>query len=189
MKTVYLLVPGMNNSSDDHWQSRWEREYPDNFQRIVQTEWDRPACADWIEKIESDVQTAGPENVVLVAHSLGCTAVVRWALQYATMIKGALLVAPSDCETEKYRSTFETKGFNPMPLEPVSFKTIVVASTNDEWVHFDRARLFADAWGSEFVDVGAKGHINVGSGFGDWSEGLELLERFHDLKLDTSSFQ
>ena len=27
------------------------------------------------------------------------------------------------------------------------------------------------------VEVGAKGHINVGAGFGEWNEGLELLKR------------
>ncbi|MDQ3129836.1 MAG: alpha/beta hydrolase [Acidobacteriota bacterium] len=40
-----------------------------------------------------------------------------------------------------------------------------------------RARQFADAWGSEFVNVGAKDHINASAGFGDWNEGLELLKR------------
>lgn len=178
MRNIYLIVPGMGSSGEDHWQSRWERVFPDRFSRIQQEEWDEPNCGDWIARIESDVQAAGPANVVLVAHSLGCTAVNRWARKYRTKIKGAMLVAPSDCETEKYHSTFHTTGFDPVPLDRLPFKSIVVASTNDEWVSLDRAKFFSGSWGAEFVSVGEKGHINVASGHGDWDEGLELLERF-----------
>ncbi|HKX83343.1 MAG TPA: alpha/beta fold hydrolase [Pyrinomonadaceae bacterium] len=175
---VYLTVPGITNSSENHWQSLWEgREWPQEFRRIEQVEWDAPDVNDWIAKIESDVQAAGAENVILVAHSLGCTAVAHWAKKYGSQIKGALLVAPSDCETEKYRAGFSSNGFAPIPLDRLPFYSIVVASTNDEWVAFDRAKQFADAWGSQFVDVGAKGHINPGSGYGEWNEGLEILKR------------
>lgn len=174
MKIIYLTVPGVTNSSPQHWQSLWEREFPEKFRRIEQKEWDAPVCADWIEKIESDVQAANPESVVLVAHSLGCTAVAHWARRFGTKIKGAFLVAPSDCEAESYN--FDTKGFAPIPLEKLPFKSLVVASTNDEYVSLPRARQFADAWGSEFVNVGAKNHVNADAGFGEWDEGLKFLK-------------
>ena len=170
-----MTVPGVTNSSPQHWQSLWERKFPERFQRIEQKEWDTPICADWIEKIESDVQEVSSETVVLVAHSLGCTAIAHWARKFGTQIKGAMLVAPSDCEAETYN--FDTKGFAPIPLENLPFASVVVASTNDEYVSLQRAQQFADAWGSEFVNVGAKDHINASAGFGDWNEGLELLKR------------
>ena len=175
---IYLTVPGITNSGENHWQSLWEREFPITFRRIVQAEWDEPSVEDRIAAIEANVQEAGPENVVIAAHSLGCIAAAHWSRKYGTHIKGALLVAPSDCETEKYTATFNSIGFAPIPLEKLAFPSLVVASTNDEWVSFDRARYFADAWGSEFVGVGDKGHINAFSGFGKWNEGLELLKRF-----------
>ena len=175
MDKLYLIVPGISNSSENHWQSIWEREFPNRFQRIHQKEWDNPVCSDWIDTIERDVAAAGRQNVVLVAHSLGCTAVAQWAQKYGTKIKGALLVAPSDCEAPTY--TFDTKGFTPIPLSKLPFMSIVVASTNDEYVSFERAKFFADAWGSELVNVGEKGHINLNAGFGAWDEGLEILKR------------
>ena len=177
MASIYLTVPGVTNSSEGHWQSIWECEFPAKFRRIEQTEWDAPNVEDWIEKIESEVQAHGADNVVLVAHSLGSAAVAHWSKKYRTTIRGALLVAPSDCETEKYRFSFDSKGFDPVPLEKLTFRSVVVASTNDEWITFDRAKQFADAWGSEFVSVGDKGHINGSSGYGEWNEGLEILKR------------
>jgi uncharacterized protein len=175
MKTIYLTVPGVTNSSRQHWQSLWEAEFPDKFRRIEQAEWNTPICDDWIATIEREVQIETPENVVLVAHSLGCTAVAHWAKKFGTKIKGAFLVAPSDCEAESYH--FDTKGFAPIPLEELPFESLVIASENDEYVSLKRAKQFADAWGSSFVNVGAKGHINAVSGFGEWNEGLEILKK------------
>lgn len=177
METIYLTVPGVTNSSPEHWQSLWEKEFPEQFKRIEQAEWDTPTCADWIEKIEADVQRANPEKVVLVAHSLGCAAVAHWARKFGTKVKGALLVAPSDCEADSY--TFDTKGFAPIPLNKLPFRSLVVASSNDEYVSLTRAGQFADAWGSELLNVGAKDHINAGAGFGEWQEGLELLKKLN----------
>ena len=178
MKTIYLTVPGVTNSSPQHWQSLWEAQFPDKFRRIEQANWDTPTCHDWIETIEKEVQKSKPENVVLIAHSLGCTAVAHWAKRFGTKIKGAFLVAPSDVEAKSY--TFDTKGFAPIPLDKLPFPSLVAASGNDEYVTLERAKFFADAWGSEFVNVGAKGHINANAGFGEWNEGLELLKRLEE---------
>lgn len=174
-ESVYLTVPGVTNSSPQHWQSLWERNFPEKFRRIEQKEWNSPVCDDWIATIEKEVRKCEPETVVLIAHSLGCTTVAQWAKKFGTQIKGAFLVAPSDVEAPAYN--FDTKGFAPIPLEKLPFKSLVVASTNDEYISLERARQFADAWGSDFVSVGAKGHINAASGFGEWNEGLEILKK------------
>jgi predicted alpha/beta hydrolase family esterase len=88
-------------------------------------------------------------------------------------VRGALLVAPSDVEAPNYPEG--TDGFRPMPLERLAFSTIVVASRDDIWVDFSRAESFARAWGSRFVDVGDRGHINSDSKLGAWPEGQALL--------------
>jgi uncharacterized protein len=176
MDAIYLIVPGVTNSSPQHWQSLWEQRFPEKFRRIEQAEWDRPVCDDWTATIEREVQSESPERVVLVAHSLGCTAVAQWSRRFGTRVKGALLVAPSDCEAASY--DFDTQGFAPVPLEKLPFPSVVVASSNDAYVSLERAAQFADAWGSELIDVGAKGHLNAGAGFGEWPEGLEFLRRF-----------
>ena len=64
-----------------------------------------------------------------------------------------------------------------MPLDPLPFPSIVVSSSNDIWVTPERARHFAEHWGSEFLDIGAAGHINADSGHYQWEEGLEILKR------------
>ncbi len=172
--TNYFIVPGLGNSGPEHWQTYFENS-AGNFQRIEQKEWNAPVCSDWIAAIDKAIEGYDPATVILIGHSLGCTTIAQWAKRYGKKIKGALLVAPSDVENPVY--TFPVTGFSPIPLQPIPFKTIVVASTNDQWVSFERAKLFATNWGSELVNIGDAGHINAASGHWKWDEGLEILKR------------
>ncbi len=169
---IVLNVPGLYNSGPEHWQSYWERENPRQFGRIQQMEWEKPLAKDWIAELDRAVVAAGPE-VVLTAHSLGCCTIALWARKHKRKIRGALLVAPSDTERHLYPKG--PRGFRPMPLHPLPFPSIVVASSNDRWVSQARAKRFAKAWGSRYVCIGDAGHINADSGYGPWLEGLQLL--------------
>jgi predicted alpha/beta hydrolase family esterase len=173
--TRYFIVPGLGNSGPAHWQTYFEETVP-NCVRIQQQEWDAPAAADWIGNINNALKDTDLSSVVLIGHSLGCATIAHWYQHYKKPIKGALLVAPSDLEATAY--TFPATGFSPIPLTPFPFKTIVAASTTDEWVSFERAAYFASCWGSELVNVGDAGHINAAAGYGPWSQGTGLLKRF-----------
>jgi uncharacterized protein len=172
--THYFIVPGLGNSGPEHWQTYFENS-GNNFHRIQQKEWDAPVCNDWITKIDKSIEGYDPETVILIGHSLGCTAIAHWAVNYHNIVKGALLVAPSDIENPVY--TFPAKGFSPIPLTKICFKTIVVASSNDPWVSPERSRYFADCWGSEYINIGNAGHINAATGYYKWLQGLEILKR------------
>ena len=69
------------------------------------------------------------------------------------------------------------QGAPDMPLTKISFPSIVVASENDAFVSLNRAKYFAEKWGSDFVNIGYKGHINSGSNLKFWEDGQEILER------------
>lgn len=172
--TNYLIIPGLGNSGPEHWQTYFEKS-SSNFIRIQQSDWETPNCEDWINNIDEVVSRFDPSSVVLIGHSLGCSAIAHWSSMYKRSIKGAMLVAPSDMEAPNY--TFPAKGFSPMPLDKLKFKSIVVASSNDIWVSLDRAKYFASSWDSEFVNIGEAGHINVASGHTNWEEGLTILKK------------
>jgi predicted alpha/beta hydrolase family esterase len=174
--TRFFIVPGLGSSGPAHWQTYFERENP-AFTRIQQREWDAPDRAEWVDTLEQALAGEDLANVVLVAHSLGCATVAHWAVAHGHRIKGALLVAPSDVDTARF-ATFPTTGFGPMPLQRLPFPSTVVTSTTDDWVSAARARQFAEAWGSELVNIGPAGHINAASGFGDWPAGLALAEKW-----------
>ncbi|ALD21621.1 RBBP9/YdeN family alpha/beta hydrolase [Hymenobacter sp. DG25A] len=170
MSSTILTVPGLGSSGPLHWQSQWEQHY--GYRRVEQHNWDQPVYADWVMQLEAAVAAAGP-NVVLAAHSLACATVAHWARTTQLTLAGALLVGPADVDRPDFPT--EAVGFAPMPLQKLPFPSIVVASTNDEYVTLARAQHFAQAWGSRLVNVGAKGHLNSDSGLGLWPEGHALL--------------
>ena len=167
-----FILPGLNNSGPQHWQTHWEQSY--GFTRIQQKDWDTPRCGDWISAIETALAPWPSEKVILVGHSLACATIVHWARSYGHIIKGALLVGPSDVEAPSYPTG--TSGFDPMPLFKLPFPSIVVASTDDFYVSLARAAYFSEQWGSRLLNIGALGHINSASNLGDWPEGYELLK-------------
>ena len=174
MRHPILLIPGHGNSGPGHWQSLWENSLPD-ARRVEMPNWDFPHRPDWVEALDAAVrkanETAPP---ILVAHSLGCLAVVHWADAYRRPVHAALLVAPVDAEREEFLDAYPS--WAPIPLHDLPFDSRVVASGNDPYVTPERARLFADAWRSRFTLLGPRGHINLASGFGPWPRGEGLLE-------------
>lgn len=185
MKARVLMIPGLWNSGPQHWQTAWERQNPD-YSRIMQRDWEHPVCDEWTRTVDTYLRSlrasAGAgQPVVLVGHSLGCATIVHWANRYGAqnpdslpVIRGAMLVGPSDVQAPSYPK--EASGFEPMPLQPLPFRSTVIASSNDPFVTLERARLFADTWGSKFVCIGDAGHINADSGYGPWPKGKQYLE-------------
>ena len=169
-----LVVPGLGSSGPQHWQTLWELQLP-NCKRIQQRDFDNAVCSEWIANIDAAVQREG-KDVVLVGHSSGSLAIAHWGLKYHRNILGAFIVAPSDVEMPGF--PFNPVGFAPIPLERLPFKSVVVASSHDQYAHFERSQQFAKAWGSDFINIGPAGHINTASGHGPWPEGLKLLKEF-----------
>lgn len=159
-----LIVPGLYGSGVDHWQSWFETQIR-NCIRVVQSDWSEPDLLRWSARLRRDLSRA-PGRVFIVAHSFGCLAAVNVAADSSDLIAGMLLVAPAD------PSRFGLQKV--VPSHVLGLHSIVVASTNDRWMSIDRAALWADAWGSQLINVGAAGHINPSSGHGPWPRGLDI---------------
>jgi uncharacterized protein len=168
-----LHLPGWQNSGPSHWQSRWEALH--GHVRVEQTDWLHPLRGDWMVQLEEAVLVA-PGPVVLVAHSLGCILTAAWAghSRNTHRVVGAFLVAPGDIEREEFRSVLTS--WSPIVRTPLPFASIVLASTDDPYCTLERALGLAGSWGSEFINYGARGHINSASGLGDWPEGYAMLQ-------------
>jgi uncharacterized protein len=168
-----LILPGWQGSGPQHWQSLWEQRH--GYRRVEQHYWMQPLRGDWSARLE-DVLLTRDEPAVLVAHSLGCLLVAAWAAHSKNThrVKAALLVAPGDAERPEMRSALGS--WSPIALQRLPFPSVLVASRNDPYCAFERARLFAHAWGSQFMDHGEAGHINADSGLASWPEGHVLLE-------------
>jgi predicted alpha/beta hydrolase family esterase len=177
MKCDVLILAGLWNSGPEHWQSQWQARYP-AWTKAQHRDWNCPDRDEWVAELDAAF-AACRGAPILVAHSLGCMLVAHWAASRSPLkVAGAFLVAPSDVEAPSY--PVPVNGFAPIPLAPLSFPSMVIASTDDPFVSNERAAAFATAWGSRLVHIGDAGHDNADSGHGAWPEGERLLQEFCD---------
>ncbi len=178
-----LIVPGYKNSDPDHWQSRWQAKLS-TARRVEQDSWEKPVREDWVARIAEAVNAAD-KPAVIVAHSLGAAASVQAIPAFRNRVAGALLVAPPDVANPKIRPK-HLMTFGPYRTDPLPFPAIVIGSRNDPYCSAEVADDIAASWGAVFMDAGQAGHINSGSGFGPWPEGLMVFARFlSGLKAET----
>jgi uncharacterized protein len=180
LSPLCLLIPGLGNSGPGHWQTIWEEQRHDCL-RVQLGLWDDPHRNTWISRVDQAVAAAqGP--VVLVAHSLGCHAVLWWARLLGEAVRGnvvgALLVAPPDVEGPG--TDPRVARFAPAPRAPLPFPTIVVASSDDPWITADRAAALAADIAARFVLLDEAGHINAASALAGWDDGQRLLDGLLD---------
>ncbi|HWG06077.1 MAG TPA: alpha/beta hydrolase, partial [Beijerinckiaceae bacterium] len=115
---------------------------------------------------------------VLIAHSLGCVAVAHAAAAFpAGLVRGALLVAPASARSIEATEAID-QAFIPIPIEPLPFPSLLIASRTDQFASFEEAEEMAGLWGSLLLDAGDAGHINSESGHGPWPEGLMRFAAF-----------
>lgn len=179
MKPKLLILPGLGDSGENHWQSYWLRKF-ENSIKLVQDNWNQPKREEWLEKLnEAILKLDGP--TILVAHSLAVSMVLHWMSAHTNSnIIGALFVAPADVDSPEHAPEV-IWNFAPIPTIPLNFPSIVISSENDPYISLERAEYLAQKWGSDFVNIGQKGHINSESNLEYWEEGQLILQQLIDM--------
>lgn len=175
MEAKLLILAGLGDSGEKHWQSYWLRKFT-NSSKLVQENWEEPLLEDWLSNLTEAISKLDSPTI-LVAHSLAVSLVSHWANENNNKnIVGAFLVAPADVDSPVH--TPETIwNFAPIPTKKLQFPSVVITSSNDPYISVERAAYFAEVWGSDFVNVGEKGHINSESNLEFWEEGQLILKQ------------
>jgi predicted alpha/beta hydrolase family esterase len=172
-----LHLPGLGGSDERHWQSIWTRERAHHV-IVHQQDWEKPERGVWLQALSNQFVTPADQTVI-VAHSLGCALAVHWLIQHKMsdrIPRFVMLVATADVD-DAGRTPESVRSFAPMPTDRLPCPSVVVASTDDPYVSFERTQYFASCWGSMFVSAGDGGHLNAESSLGDWPFGLAILEK------------
>ncbi|MBN3825677.1 alpha/beta hydrolase [Burkholderia sp. Ac-20384] len=185
-----LIVPGLRDHVEDHWQTHLERRLP-NARSVAPLEADKLSRAARVAALDAALaEINGP--VILVAHSAGVMITMHWARQATRKIHGALLAAPADLESPMPAgypapNAIDANGWTPIPTGRLPFPSIVAASRNDPLARFERVEALAAGWGSKLVDLGEVGHLNPASGYGEWRDAERLIGEVIALAEDCSS--
>lgn len=151
-----LIIPGLNDSPSDHWQS-WLQSHHRDAVRVVQHDWATPDLERWAARIDSTLARSGSGRWIAVAHSFGALALVRHlAMDPEAGIAAALLVAPADPDKFGLGDL--------MPARALPIAATMVLSQSDPWLGPVAGLRWAARWGCHVVDLGDAGHINASSG-------------------------
>lgn len=152
-----LIVPGLHDSGDGHWQSWLQAQFGDAL-RVRQRDFGTPDLQRWSERIDATLSAAGG-GFIAVAHSFGCLALVEHLARSAqSPIRAALLVAPADPDRFGIAAALPSRRLQ----RPLS----LVYSLNDPWMSASSARRWAAIWGAQAINLGSAGHVNTEAGFG-----------------------
>ncbi len=162
-----LIVPGLHNSNEHHWQSLWQEKLP-NSKRIELGEWDTPDLEKWKQGIREQLQHID-KPVVIIAHSFGTLASASIAQEFPEKIAALFLVAPAD--PDKFQIAAQ------LPQHPLPVSAQIIASSNDPWLTEAKAAYWALLWGADYLRFKNVGHINSASNLGEWPEGILQLQR------------
>ncbi len=170
-----LIIPGLGDSGEKHWQSFWLQKFT-NSTKVIQDNWYEPQLDEWLARLDENIKQI-KQPAILVAHSLAVSLVMHWVSKNNNPnIIGALLVAPADVNSPEHTPDF-LRHFSPIPTQPVPFPTVVIGTENDTYMSLERAKELAAYWGSDFINIGLKGHINSDSDLGYWEEGQNYLQQ------------
>ena len=180
-EATILIVPGLRGHVAEHWQTLLANRLQ-KVRTVPPMGRDNIDCGARCAAIERAVQ-AIKGDIILVAHSGGAISVAHWALTTRRPVRAALLATPPDFETpmpDGYPTMAELEhaGWLPIPWDPLPFPSVVAASRDDHLARFERVEEMAADWGSDLVDLGAVGHLNPESGFGEWTMAVQLV---HDI--------
>ncbi|NNC10928.1 serine hydrolase family protein [Planctomonas sp. JC2975] len=165
-----VIVPGIDDSPHDHWQSIWQESLGPTAVRIAPASFIDPDEEDWIAAID---RVAGADDL-LVAHSLGCLATASWIAR-GGRAAGAFLVAPPDENGPAFPTT--ATGFA-APRRPLAIPSVIVASEDDPYSSLEHLAELGEWWRAPVITVGPHGHLNRASRLGEWDEGRRLLTAF-----------
>lgn len=171
MQTRIVIVPGLNGSDDNHWQT-WLEKQRDDTERLQGVDWTKPALFAWAEALENQLDKA-PGQAILVAHSFGCLVSAVLAASRPDKVAGIILVAPASPARFSPQglldaSQTERSITGCLPDRRLNTLGVLIASDNDPWLPLIQADQLSQSWGLAFFKAGKAGHINSESGFGEW---------------------
>jgi uncharacterized protein len=172
---TFVIIPGLDGSDEQHWQSSWETSLP--AVRIRPSSWSAPDLTDWTAAITRAV-SAATGDIVFITHSLGCHAVAHWLRVVGSpSVRGAFLVAPPDPLAPTF-PVDRLPSFTSLPAAPLGVPAVLLASTDDPYCGIDAAGRMGKAWEAPLIALDHLGHINSDTDLGPWTTGRQLLTAF-----------
>lgn len=136
-----------------------------------------PRVGEWVETIEREVADAG-EDCILVGHSLGCVAILRYLERAQKKAAGAVLVAGfAEKLGDDFRKieNFVEKKLDFERVKKNCGKIVAIFSDNDPYVPLSQVEVFEKKLGAKTLVLHARGHFSSSEGTTELPEALDAI--------------
>lgn len=190
MKKVYI-VHGWDGSPDEPlfvWLDKELSARGYSVERLAMPEPETPVIETWISKLQESIVLT--TETILVGHSVGCQAVMRYleTVPEEKRIAGMVLLAPW---MKLDQTTIEEEGeevieiARPWMETPIDFdkvkkissKIIAIFSDNDDFVPLDQKDFFEENLGAETIVEHEMGHFSPAENISQLPSALESILR------------
>lgn len=180
-KTIYV-VHGFDSSPHKNWFEWLEKELTVHgvvVRRLAMPNPTNPQLKEWLDALSLEI--IPHEDVYIVAHSLGCIAVLRYIerLNFDTKLGGVVLVSGFDkpLEVLPILNPFVQSPLDTKKIIEIVKKRIVISAKDDEIVPTELSRDLAVRIEAEFVQTETGNHFMDSDGFVELPIVLESLQK------------
>ena len=142
----------------------------------------QPVCAEWTAEIKRNIDMNKGDEIYLVGHSLGSTAILRY-LESASSgpIAGAVLVSgPTTKNSRRELDNFLDHYFDYAKIKAGAKKFAVIHGDNDPNVPLSNAETLSRELGVEPLIIKNGGHLAGHDGFHTFPQCLDALIKIMD---------
>lgn len=136
-----------------------------------------PILGEWLDTIKSAVETCSDDEIYLVGHSLGGTAILRYLEKFdVSNIKGLILAsAPCNLNKNDKIAGFLTPDFNWNIISNYKNPVVVIHGDNDPYVPISDAKEVKNNLNAELIVIKNGKHLNGSAGYSELPEALNVL--------------
>lgn len=134
-----------------------------------------PVQSEWVQTIKGLVGKSG-DDCILIGHSLGVVAILRYLEVADKKVAGALLVAgPVEYNGLKEIENFFSKGFNWEEIRKNCEKFVVIISDNDRYVPIRHGEIYRKNLAAKVMLLPGRGHFSSDEGCTSLPEALDAI--------------
>lgn len=135
-----------------------------------------PKLDEWMGKL---ISLSPDENTVLIGHSLANALILKYLERPETKIKGAVMVAAWNWlmeDVKEFHQTFFERGFSYEAIKKKDLPLIIVNSTTDPWINFERSKKMAYKLDAKFIAIENAGHFMERDGYKEFPQLVRIIE-------------
>ena len=140
---------------------------------------ENPICKEWIDEISRHIQRNSKDEIYLVAHSLGVTAILRYleSIQAKSILGAVLVSGPSKNNDNSKINNFLDKNFNFEKIKSNCKQFSIIHGDNDSIVTLDNAKFLSQQLNCNLIVVPDGGRLNGSAGWFKLQQCLEALNK------------